>query len=88
MTDKKDIINPDEDFELDGLSEFVEDLNKDTNKVSSVKDETVSDNSNEEDIQSFLNDSNILCFFLTLKMVMNHLICRLAYCCQQKDRSY
>lgn len=58
MTDKKDIINPDEDFELDGLSEFVEDLNKDTNKVSSVKDETVSDNSNEEDIPSFLNDSN------------------------------
>lgn len=50
MTDKKNIINPDEDFELDGLSNFVEELNKKGDDLS---------NKDKNDENSFLDTDDL-----------------------------
>lgn len=50
MTDKKNIINPDEDFELDGLSNFVEELNKKGDDLS---------NKDKDDENSFLDTDDL-----------------------------
>jgi hypothetical protein len=57
MTDKKNIINPDEDFELEGLSNFVEDLNK--------EGESPSLNRDQDDIDSILDSGEELPSFLS-----------------------
>lgn len=58
MTDKKNIINPDEDFELDGLSNFVEGLNKNEESEKDSFNESLLDSNNNEELPSFLNESD------------------------------
>lgn len=56
MTDKKNIINPDEDFELDGLSKYVEDLSKEEDLAKDSFSESLADNN--EEFPSFLSESD------------------------------
>lgn len=60
MTDKKNIINPDEDFELEGLSNFVEDLNKEGDSPSLNKEQNDIDSilDSGEEIPSFLSSDD------------------------------